>query len=489
MALFRTVSPLLSKIFDITDKKQVKKKKKKKEKSFFVKLTNQSLSIFILNVNFYFQPYEDVYITLDEQDFNIVNKLTESLYLGQTTVNSKDRAKLKELVDLLKVKIDLTVDDSSESSSDGRDSPVHAKKPVGPKSKSKPEPEPIKSRKKSNVDDLEELKEKARENKGKLVLERVEKSSDNEVKKYYKTATASGGEAEPSQKPLLVRNPFHKNVGVKSAPQKRRLTDSDKKVVSKASKKPRQEGDSTTDEDQEDAKAARKREMPISLTKKSKKDSSDDDSDEIKSKSSKKEVPKKVTSKVRSTSESSVDVKASKEVTKSRGRKSSGTDDSEPPAKSAPKKPDSKFKPGPKSKAGPASAKPKNEEERPPKKESKEKVKAAAESIFTDGHDQIRCCDHCGKIFVTNESYRNHMKTHDKPKTSSDSESDSSDHGEKNDRVKKSSAKIKEERRKSKKSSSSSDDDDKEKPKPAQKAIKNKPGMYYNIAAQKLFKV
>ena len=426
---------------------------------------------------------------MDEQDFNIVNKLTESLYLGQTTVNSKDRAKLKELVDLLKVKIDLTVDDSSESSSDGRDSPVHAKKPVGPKSKSKPEPEPIKSRKKSNVDDLEELKEKARENKGKLVLERVEKSSDNEVKKYYKTATASGGEAEPSQKPLLVRNPFHKNVGVKSAPQKRRLTDSDKKFVSKASKKPRQEGDSTTDEDQEDAKAARKREMPISLTKKSKKDSSDDDSDEIKSKSSKKEVPKKVTSKVRSTSESSVDVKASKEVTKSRGRKSSGTDDSEPPAKSAPKKPDSKFKPGPKSKAGPASAKPKNEEERPPKKESKEKVKAAAESIFTDGHDQIRCCDHCGKIFVTNESYRNHMKTHDKPKTSSDSESDSSDHGEKNDRVKKSSAKIKEERRKSKKSSSSSDDDDKEKPKPAQKAIKNKPGMYYNIAAQKLFKV
>ena len=418
--------------------------------------------------------------------------MTESLYLGQTTVNSKDRAKLKELVDLLKVKIDLTVDDSSESSSDGRDSPVPAKKPIGPKSKAT-KPEPIKSRKKSNVDDLEELKEKARENKGKLVLERVEKSSDNEVKKYYKTATTSGGEPEPSQKPLLVRNPFHKNsnAGVKSAPQKRRLTDSDKKVVSKASKKPRQDGDSTTDEDQEDAKAARKREMPISLTKKSKKDSSDDDSDEIKSKSSKKEVPKKVTSKVRTSSESSVDVKASsKEVTKSRGRKSSGTDDSEPPAKSAPKKPDSKFKPGPKSKAGPASAKPKNEEERPPKKESKEKVKAAAESIFTDGHDQIRCCDHCGKIFVTNESYRNHMKTHDKPKTSSDSESDSSDHGEKNDRVKKSSAKIKEERRKSKKSSSSSDDDDEEKPKkPAQKAIKNKPGMYYNIASQKLFKV
>ena len=63
----------------------------------------------------YFQPYEDVYITIDDQDFNIVNRLINAIYFGQATVTSSDRKELESLLSLLKVKIDLTAD-SSESS-------------------------------------------------------------------------------------------------------------------------------------------------------------------------------------------------------------------------------------------------------------------------------------------------------------------------------------------------------------------------------------
>ena len=63
----------------------------------------------------FFQPYEDVYITIDDQDFNIVNRLINAIYFGQATVTSSDRKELESLLSLLKVKIDLTAD-SSESS-------------------------------------------------------------------------------------------------------------------------------------------------------------------------------------------------------------------------------------------------------------------------------------------------------------------------------------------------------------------------------------
>ena len=84
------------------------------------------------------------------------------------------------------------------------------------------------------------MKKEAKEKGPKIVLEKVEKSSDSEVKKYYDNSENS------PEKPVF-KNPFHN----KSGPQKRRLTDTDKKVVpNKASKKPRQEDeDSTTDDD------------------------------------------------------------------------------------------------------------------------------------------------------------------------------------------------------------------------------------------------
>ena len=68
-----------------------------------------------LNFRFFFQPYEDVYITIDDQDFNIVNRLINAIYFGQATVTNSDRKELESLLSLLKVKIDLTAD-SSESS-------------------------------------------------------------------------------------------------------------------------------------------------------------------------------------------------------------------------------------------------------------------------------------------------------------------------------------------------------------------------------------
>ena len=53
-------------------------------------------------------------------------------------------------------------------------------------------------------------------------------------------------------------------------------------------------------------------------------------------------------------------------------------------------------------------------------------IAASVKSIYTDGHDQISCCDTCGKIFVTKEAYKTHMATgHSKQKNvSSSSESD-----------------------------------------------------------------
>ena len=108
---------------------------------------------------------------------------------------------------------------------------------LGPKSKiaktsSEPETKPT---------DDEDLKKEAKEKGPKIVLEKVEKSSDNEVKKFIEGPENSPGDQQ------VFKNPFHN----KSGPQKRRLTDTDKKVVpNKASKKPRQEDDdSTTDDD------------------------------------------------------------------------------------------------------------------------------------------------------------------------------------------------------------------------------------------------
>ena len=222
-------------------------------------------------------------------------------------MNKRDQEKLNEVLKLLGIKIDLQVDESSESSSeeDKPDTKKTLKKP-GPQQSTKKTLEKPESKSKSikhiESNDENSLREEASKDKGKVKLERLEQSSDCDVKKYFKKGDdkptpKSKPKIEPvsSKKPGPTSSKGNKDSNsIKSAPQKRRLTETDKKIIEdNASKKARQDGDSSTDDDQEEAKAARKREMPVSLTKKSKDKSPDDDSDtEIKSKTSKKEETK-----------------------------------------------------------------------------------------------------------------------------------------------------------------------------------------------------
>ena len=220
-------------------------------------------------------------------------------------MNKRDKEKLNEVLKLLGIKIDLQVDESSESSSeeDKPDTKKTLKKP-GPQQSTKKTFEKPESKSIKHIESNDEnsLREEASKDKGKVKLERLEQSSDCDVKKYFKKGDdkptpKSKPKIEPvsSKKPGPTSSKGNKDSNsIKSAPQKRRLTETDKKIIEdNASKKARQDGDSSTDDDQEEAKAARKREMPVSLTKKSKDKSPDDDSDtEIKSKTSKKEETK-----------------------------------------------------------------------------------------------------------------------------------------------------------------------------------------------------
>merc|ERR1712086_466572 len=87
-------------------------------------------------------------------------------------------------------------------------------------------------------------------------------SSDR--KKSTLTPAAAAATTPAPQK--MVANPFHKGSAVKSTPQKRRLADSDRKVVNKASKKPRQESSTSGDDSAlEEAKKARSKEIPASV--------------------------------------------------------------------------------------------------------------------------------------------------------------------------------------------------------------------------------
>ena len=113
------------------------------------------------------------------------------------------------------------------------------------------------------------MKKEAEQDVVKPKICRLEDSDEADVKKYFKDnnkkdktekedipeVKAATPEVEPAVPKKLAPNPFHGAPNpfhkgspaqtTKSTPQKRRLTDSDKKVVNKASKKPRQESSSS----------------------------------------------------------------------------------------------------------------------------------------------------------------------------------------------------------------------------------------------------
>ena len=426
-----------------------------------------------------------MYISITDVDQKIVQKLMDCLYLGQTTVNKQENASLTDLIELLEVDMLLARDSSSTSNSSAEDSeedvpknkkisktknkgssssseqdsssedeiPAKASKKATPRPKSK-----MLSNKNSKADD-EFLKKKAEEDKGKIMLERL-KSED--VKKFTKKEDSP--DPPPSiAKPHLAPNPFHKGTPPKSTPQKRRLNDSDKKVISKASKKARQEDDSSADDsDLEEAKSARKKELPASVTK---------------------------AARSRKSSESSVEENKASKVPKNNV--------------ATPGPASSKKKVGPKSKLkpGPASQK-KNETE--PKNSSiekgtqpkasrddltknsnvnkkaeaeknnskKSKMKAAVNSIVVEDENTIKCCDICDSILVSNAAFDKHMKEkHGKGGLSEESDDDATTDGKDSpEPVKKTAAKLSEERRGRRSTSSESTDvDDKVQEAPSKK--------------------
>ena len=368
-----------------------------------------------------------MWINLEDTEASVVSKLTECLYLGQTTATSIEQKQLNKLIKSLGLKVNLEPDKSSSESSSSDEDEVEAPakkvsraKPAGPKSRND---SALKVRNESA------LKAKAAEDKARVQLERVENSSDSEVKKYYKKSTA-GTSDTPTK---LAPNPFHKASGSVSSStktQKRRLTDSDKKVVAKSSKKARQEDDSSSDDgsDHEAAKAKRSLEIPSSAKAKSAEPAKD------------------------SISESDNSGEPS-------------------PARASPKR-----KPGPKGRVKPKPASKQEEETVKPKLR---KPEANLGSIYTEGPDQISCCDFCEKIFVTRSAYESHMandhgdkKSDSSPERRNDSSNDDEENLKENGtRNKKSAAKIREERKKSKRSSDSDSDTEK---KPVSKV--SKPG-------------
>ena len=349
-----------------------------------------------------------------------MQKLIDCLYLGQTTVNKKENVSLTDLIELLEVDMLLARDSSSTSNSSAEDSeedvpktkkivrsknkgssssseqdsssedeiPAKASKKATPRPKSK-----MLNNKNSKTDD-ELLKKKAEEDKAKIRLERLE---EKDVKKYMKKED-SPDPSPPIAKPHLAPNPFHKGTPPKSTPQKRRLNDSDKKVISKASKKARQEDDSSADDsDLEEAKSARKKELPASVNK---------------------------VSRSRKSSESSVEENKASKVPKNNV--------ATPGPASSKKKvgPKSKLKPGPasqqKNQTGPNNSSIEKEvqsrgdltknsnvkktEEKEKNNSTKSKMKAAVNSIVVEDENTIKCCDICDSILVSNAAFEKHMK-------------------------------------------------------------------------------
>ena len=157
-------------------------------------------------------------------------------------MNKRDKEKLNEVLKLLGIKIDLQVDESSESSSeeDKPDTKKTLKKP-GPQQSTKKTLEKPESKSKSikhiESNDENSLREEASKDKGKVKLERLEQSSDCDVKKYFKKGDdkptpKSKPKIEPvsSKKPGPTSSKGNKDSNsIKSAPQKRRLTETDKK--------------------------------------------------------------------------------------------------------------------------------------------------------------------------------------------------------------------------------------------------------------------
>merc|ERR1711962_194168 len=226
----------------------------------------------------------------------------------------------------------------------------------------------------------------------------------------------------------MASNPFFKGAAAatttpqtKSTPQKRRLADSDKKVVNKASKKARQESSTSGDDSAlEEAKNQRSKEIPASAKARARKSSESSSVEDAK-------------------------VRKSNIKPASDSKKSGNSRDSSPAVAES----TTKRKPGPKSKPkiGPAAS-----------KKGTETKSAVNTMAFSEG-DSITCCEDCDKIFISKQAYLNHKKDVHETKRASESEkSDSSDDNSEpvkktpskpGPRTKKSKAKISEERRKS----------------------------------------
>ena len=483
-------------------------------------------------------------ISLDNTNPTVLRKLLQYIYTGEVMVTTAEKSELRDLVDRMKINIFIEADISSESSesdtetkptskkmkSPPRDlstsssssdddappppkkSPVVEKKlrknPLGPKSKqlkkaSTPTPPIFSSSSSSSESDHENVKKKeiettetteqrlereARSDKRKVVLEPVDKSSKPEIAKYVTKLSTN-----KKVNPLFARSKVDNTP--KAAPQKRRMSENDKKVETKDSKKMRQE-ESSSDVDS-DAVAKRKKEVPSSEKinkkkpeiKKEDENSSDDNKVEKRKKPS---GPASALKKAKPVKEEKEDTSDEDNNKNEKRKRPSGPASALKKAKPVKQENDSedssdeddskieklKRPPGPASAGKKAKGKPTPKSKKP----------AALDNIYaTQG---IQICEMCNAIFVTSDALANHKaKNHTGAKAkvrkddSSSSNSDTDESGSESDgkagqdqakvngvksekSTKKTPEKIKEERRKRLASSSSSTSDE-DKPSPS----------------------
>ena len=268
-----------------------------------------------------------------------------------------------------------------ESATEGEKSPM-PKKLIGPASKRRTARSPSPSAKPSDSEsservrdssdeesndaekeklreEEEKLKAKARKSKARIMLGRVEDSSDPEVKNHLKEAKKVAADSSLPSSSSKVANPFFMGSSSKGqpTPQKRRMAETDKKVASKDSKKMRQDGSGNSSSDVDTEQLAKRKKEALISKKKKEEDSDTEGEDETKD------------------HESSSD---------------DGSNFRPTPTERAPV---SKAKPAP------ASAK---------KKTPSEKKAKPREDMFI--LENVNHCNVCNRIFVTKEGLKKHVQ-------------------------------------------------------------------------------
>ena len=85
----------------------------------------------------YFQPYENVFVSMAETESKVITKLVQAMYLGQTTVTKKEESELKTVIKLLGMKMPLNSKEDTETDEESEQEVVKDSTTAMAKSKDK----------------------------------------------------------------------------------------------------------------------------------------------------------------------------------------------------------------------------------------------------------------------------------------------------------------------------------------------------------------